>query len=70
MGHTEAATLLQETLDKEQAADEKLSGLAEGGINERAADAHPEESEAEGAAVGVGAKRSTASQARAEARRR
>jgi ferritin-like metal-binding protein YciE len=49
MGHTEAADLLQETLDEEKAADEKLSELAEGGINQSAADiAHPaEESEDE-----------------------
>jgi ferritin-like metal-binding protein YciE len=43
MGHDEAATLLQETLEEEKAADEKLSELAEGGINQEAADeAHPE----------------------------
>ena len=46
MGHTEAAKLLQQTLDEEKAADKKLSGLAEGGINQSAADAaHPEEDE-------------------------
>ena len=46
MGHTEAAGLLQETLDEEKAADEKLSSLAEGGINQDAAEAaHPEEEE-------------------------
>lgn len=39
MGHTEAATLLQQTLDEEKAADSKLSSLAEGGINQTAADA-------------------------------
>jgi ferritin-like metal-binding protein YciE len=39
MGHTEAAELLQETLDEEKAADEKLTSLAEGGINQEAADA-------------------------------
>jgi ferritin-like metal-binding protein YciE len=38
MGHTEAADLLQQTLDEEKSADEKLSALAEGGINETAAD--------------------------------
>lgn len=44
MGHTEAADLLQETLDEEKAADEKLTELAEGGINQQAGDqAHPEE---------------------------
>ena len=39
MGHEDAADLLQETLDEEKAADEALSGLAEGGINQTAADA-------------------------------
>ena len=38
MGHTDAADLLQQTLDEEKAADEKLSALAEGGINQEAAD--------------------------------
>src|ERR1700752_601528 len=44
MGHTDAAKLLQQTLDEEKAADKKLSGLAEGGINRDAEDAaHPDE---------------------------
>ena len=44
----DAASLLQETLDEETAADEKLSALAEGGINEQAAEsAHPSEDEEE-----------------------
>ena len=38
MGHDEAADLLQQNLDEEKAADEKLSSLAEGGINQSAAD--------------------------------
>jgi ferritin-like metal-binding protein YciE len=38
MGHTEEAELLQQTLDEEKSADKKLSGLAEGGINQSAAD--------------------------------
>ena len=38
MGHDEAADLLQQTLDEEKAADEKLSSLAEEGINQEAAD--------------------------------
>ena len=47
MGHTEAADLLQQTLDEEKAADEKLSQLAESGINEEAAgNAHPEDEKA------------------------
>jgi ferritin-like metal-binding protein YciE len=48
MGHTEAADLLEQTLDEEKAADEKLTSLAEGGINQEAADAgQPEEEEDE-----------------------
>jgi ferritin-like metal-binding protein YciE len=44
MGHTEAADLLEEILEEEKAADQKLSALAEGGINQAAADeAHPAE---------------------------
>lgn len=39
MGHDKAADLLQETLDEEKAADRKLTSLAEGGINQEAADA-------------------------------
>jgi ferritin-like metal-binding protein YciE len=39
MGHTEAADLLQQTLDEEKATDEKLTALAESGINQEAADA-------------------------------
>jgi ferritin-like metal-binding protein YciE len=37
MGHREAADLLQQNLDEESAADEKLTALAEGGINKKAA---------------------------------
>ena len=48
MGHNEAADLLQETLDEEKAADEKLTTLAESGINQEAAErAHPSEDEEE-----------------------
>lgn len=45
MGHSQIAELLQETLDEEEAADTKLSDLAEGGINEAANDMQEEESE-------------------------
>jgi ferritin-like metal-binding protein YciE len=56
MGHTEAAKLLQKTLDEEKAADQKLSGLAEAGINQTAADAaHPSGGDEELMAVGAGA---------------
>ena len=46
MGHSEAINLLQGILDEEKAADKKLSSLAEGGINQEAADAaHPGDEE-------------------------
>jgi len=46
MGHNEAARLLQKNLDEEKAADEKLTALAEGGINQQAAAAaHPDEAD-------------------------
>ena len=69
MGHMDAVDLLQQTLDEEKAADEKLSALAEGGINQSAADAAESEQEPddEPVAVGVGAKRSPA---KSKARRR
>jgi len=42
LGHDDAADLLQQTLDEEKAADEKLSMIAENGVNQEAADAsHP-----------------------------
>jgi ferritin-like metal-binding protein YciE len=59
MGHTEAADLLQEILDEEKAADKKLSALAEGGINQEAADAaHPQDEEEEDQAPARGRKNS------------
>src|ERR1700722_12110570 len=52
MGHDEAASLLEETLEEEKAADEKLTSLAEGGINEEAASqAHAENQEEDEEAV-------------------
>jgi ferritin-like metal-binding protein YciE len=46
MGHSDAVNLLQRTLDEEKAADEKLTSLAESGINRKAADAaHPDDDE-------------------------
>ena len=61
MGHMDAVDLLQQTLDEEKTADEKLTALAEGGINQTAADAADSEmeSEEEPEAVGAGAKRSS-----------
>jgi len=73
MGHTEAATLLQEILDEEKAADQKLTALAEGGINEKAAesahasaedeDADEEEDEAGAPAAGRATGRGTSQSA-------
>ena len=61
MGHTEAAKLLQQTLNEEKAADKKLSDLAESGINETAAEAaHPGDEE-EPMAAGAGAGRKASS---------
>ena len=59
LGHTEAARLLQQNLDEEKAADKKLSGLAEGGINQSAAvAAHPDEdADDEPVAAGAGARK-------------
>ncbi len=37
MGHEDAADLLQEILDEEKAADEKLNAIAESSVNEQAA---------------------------------
>jgi ferritin-like metal-binding protein YciE len=48
MGHDQAADLLEETLEEEKAADQKLSSIAEGGINQEAGEAaHSEDSEDE-----------------------
>jgi ferritin-like metal-binding protein YciE len=48
MGHDEAVTLLEETLEEEKAADEKLTSIAESGINEEAAaQAHGESEDEE-----------------------
>lgn len=47
MEHTEAADLLEETLEEEKGADEKLTSLAEGGINEQAARSAHDDSEEE-----------------------
>ena len=70
MGHNEAADLLQETLDEEKAADEKLTALAEGGINQEAADtAHPEGEQEEERSTRAGRGRAAAAMAKRPARR-
>ena len=53
LGHTDAVKLLQQTLDEEKAADAKLSALAEGGINQGAADAAQPEGDEEEELVGA-----------------
>jgi ferritin-like metal-binding protein YciE len=69
MGHTKAAKLLQQTLDEEKAADEKLTSLAEGGINQQAAEAaHPDEEE-EDAAPARGSRTGSATATRRPGRR-
>jgi len=56
MGHTEAVKLLQQNLNEEKAADKKLTSLAEGGINQSAAEAaHSEDDEEEEEQEPVGA---------------
>ena len=64
MGHTQAVKLLQQTLDEEKAADKKLTGLAEGGINQGAADAaQSDEDDAAPAVVSAAAKKTATSKA-------
>jgi ferritin-like metal-binding protein YciE len=78
MGHDEAAELLEQTLDEEKAADEKLTSIAEDGVNREAADAaHPDaddddEDEDEDAAPAPNkrAKPAPAKKSRAAAKRR
>jgi len=60
MGHTEAAKLLQQTLDEEKAADKKLSALAEGGINQSAADAASPDEEEEPMTATAGRRKASA----------
>jgi ferritin-like metal-binding protein YciE len=75
MGHDEAVQLLQETLDEEKATDEKLTTLAEGGINQQAAqlahgemDEAPDTEPAPAASRRAGARAGAASRAAAPAR--
>ena len=73
MGHMEVVDLLQLTLDEEKAADEKLSELAEGGINQTAADNAPsnedEEDQDEPVGIGAGVRNKSKSKAKAGSRR-
>jgi ferritin-like metal-binding protein YciE len=61
MGHNDAAELLEQTLEEEKAADEKLTACADSGINERAARAaHPELAESGAEAARPAAKKTMA----------
>jgi ferritin-like metal-binding protein YciE len=68
MGHDEAVTLLQETLEEEKAADEKLTSIAAGGLLQEAASAaHSEkgEDDRESEEAVQGARKAPASKLRA-----
>jgi ferritin-like metal-binding protein YciE len=71
MQHTEAANLLSMTLEEEKATDEKLTQLAEGGINHEAAvAAHPEmDGEEEGESRTSSPRRKTKSTRRSSPRK-
>lgn len=73
MGHDQAAGLLEEILEEEKAADEKLTQIAKAGINQEAADAAHGEDEEEGtgrAASGPnGSARASSSRARGSKKR-
>ena len=69
LGHTDAGDLLQETLDEEKAADEKLSSLAENGINQNAADTAQAEANDDPRPRAAARKRKSAKGARKSSRR-
>jgi ferritin-like metal-binding protein YciE len=70
MGHDEVVGLLEETLEEEKAADEKLTSLAEGGINQQAAEkAHPDDEDDEEPAMSAPAGKKAAAP-RATAKKR
>jgi ferritin-like metal-binding protein YciE len=64
MGHSEAAQLLNSILEQEKAADQKLNGLAEGGINQQAASAANGGPESESPQSPARARKRSSSQAR------
>ena len=73
LGHREVAVLLQQTLEEEKAADEKLNEIAEGGINQKAAKRAgqgEEQGKNGGKSKSERSKRSTVGAARAVATRR
>ena len=64
LGHMDAVDLLQQTLDEEKTADEKLTTLAEGGINQSAADAVEADTEMDEEPVGVAAGKRSSSKSK------
>jgi ferritin-like metal-binding protein YciE len=60
MSHNDAADLLQEILDEEKAADERLNAIAESGVNEQAASGVEEEDEQRPASARGGPRRAAA----------
>jgi ferritin-like metal-binding protein YciE len=70
MKHTKAADFLQQTLDEEKAADQKLSALAEGGNNQEAADAAGLQEESEEGTDSPTAKRAAKTSTTKPTRRR
>jgi len=59
MGHNDAVQVLEQILEEEKAADEKLTTIAEGGINQEAASAAHPEREAEAAPAPRGGAKKT-----------
>ena len=64
LGHMDAVDLLQQTLDEEKTADEKLTALAEGGINQGAADAVEADTEMDEEPVGAAAGKRSSSKSK------
>ena len=70
MGHDDVADLLEQTLDEEKAADEKLTALAEGGVNQKADDAVEQEEDDAVATRGSATKKGATSTAKKRSSRR
>jgi ferritin-like metal-binding protein YciE len=70
MGHSEAAELLRATLDEEKETDEKLTALAQGGINRSAADAANPDGQEEEREAPAPVARKTASRGKAKPKAR
>jgi len=68
LGHDEAAELLEQTLEEEKAADDKLSALAEGGINDRAANGQIDDAQLNGYDAKPGGRKKPSTTRRAPAR--